>query len=167
MFIFAGVMLKELLEIESQIAQRLSQSHTTLSVSESCTGGMISHVITSIPGASEYYLGGVTSYAIKIKESVLGVPADVIESKGVVSDEVARAMAEGVKNLMHSTYSVATTGLAGPGGDERNPEGTVCIAVSSPNGTFSRKIRCLGTRTENIEAFTLHALQMLLDAILK
>lgn len=156
-------MLKELLEIESRIAQRLSQSHATLSAAESCTGGMISHVITSIPGASEYYLGSVTSYAVCIKKDVLGVPSDMIEKYGVVSEEVARAMAEGVKNLMHSTYSVATTGLAGPVGDDRNPEGTVCIAVSGPEGTFTRKIRCSGTRLENIEAFTCQALRLLLE----
>lgn len=158
-------MLKELIEIESKIAQRLSQSHTTLSAAESCTGGMISHVITSIPGASEYYLGSVTSYAVCIKKDVLGIPSDLIEKYGVVSEEVARAMAEGVRNLMHSTYSIATTGLAGPGGDDRNPEGTVCIAVSGPEGTFSRKIRCSGNRSENIEAFTLNALRMLLSIL--
>ena len=114
-------MLEKTLSLEKKIGEILSKSDTTLSAAESCTGGMISHVITSVPGASKYYLGSVTSYAIRIKEKVLGVPAEVIRSKGVVSSDVACAMAEGVKNLMQSTYAVATTGLAGPGGDEFNP----------------------------------------------
>ena len=107
----------------------------TLSAAESCTGGKISSLITSVPGASEYYLGSVTSYAIAIKEKVLGVPETTIKEYGVVSSEVAAAMAEGVRNLTGSTYSVSTTGLAGPGGDEHNPVGTVWIGIAGPNGT--------------------------------
>lgn len=158
-------MLEKTLSLEKKIGEILSKSNTTLSAAESCTGGMISHVITSVPGASKYYLGSVTSYAIRIKEKVLGVPAEVIRSKGVVSSEVACAMAEGVKNLMQSTYAVATTGLAGPGGDEFNPQGTVWIAVSGPQGTVSHKHIMNGERKENIELFTHAAIEMLYDYI--
>ncbi len=158
-------MEEELLEKERKVAMRLLELGATLSVAESCTGGMISHIVTSIPGSSAYYLGGVTSYAICIKEKVLGVPAEVIEEFGVVSTQVAEAMADGVRNLMGSTYSVATTGLAGPGGDDRNPEGTVCIAVSGPKGLLSRRYVKNGTRVQNISSFTSEALNLLLEYV--
>lgn len=133
----------------------------TISAAESCTGGKISSLLTSVPGASEYYLGSVTSYAVSVKENVLGVPPEVIEQFGVVSEEVARAMAEGVRRVTGSTYSVATTGLAGPGGDERNPVGTVCIGVAGPNGTTSLKRTYSNDRKRNIERFTSAALDAL------
>lgn len=157
--------MEELLNIEEKIASRLIELNATLSVAESCTGGMISHVVTCIPGSSAYYLGGVTSYAIRIKEQVLGVPSDIIEKYGVVSVQVASSMAEGVRELMGSTYSVATTGLAGPGGDEHNPEGTVCIAVSGPEGTVCKRFIKKGERMQNIHSFTLEALTMLLSVL--
>ncbi len=156
-------MEEELLEKERKVAARLLELGATLSVAESCTGGMISHIVTSIPGSSAYYLGGVTSYAICIKEKVLGVPSEVIEVNGVVSVQVAEAMADGVRNLFGSTYSVATTGLAGPGGDDRNPEGTVCIAVSGPKGLLGRRYVKNGTRARNIASFTSEALNLLLE----
>ena len=127
---------------------------------------MISHLITTIPGSSEYYLGSVTSYAIPIKEKVLGVPSETIETNGVVSSEVAAAMAEGVRRLSGSTYSVATTGLAGPGGDDRNPEGTVWIAVSGPHGTLTRRYQYHNDRKRNIERFAASALDLLRRYIL-
>ena len=101
--------------LENTVGRLLKQSGKTLSAAESCTGGEISHLITSIPGSSAYYLGSVTSYAVEVKEKVLGVPAETIEKNGVVSSEVAAAMADGVRRLTGSDYSVATTGLAGPG----------------------------------------------------
>ncbi|MGN1225686.1 MAG: CinA family protein [Candidatus Cryptobacteroides sp.] len=158
--------LEEVLTLQRQIADIILKRNSTLSVAESCTGGMISHIITSISGASAYYLGGVCSYAIAVKEKVLGLDPDTIKTKGVVSSEVAEGMAEGVKNLMGSTFSLATTGLAGPGGDEFNPEGTVWIAVSGPKGTISRKRIMQGDRAQNILSFTHEAL-LLLYAYLK
>lgn len=144
-----------------EIAGLLKSSGSTLSAAESCTGGKISQLITSIPGASEYYLGSVTSYAISVKEKVLGVPHNVIEENGVVSSQVAAAMAEGVLDKLGSTYSVSTTGLAGPGGDERNPEGTVWIGVSGPHGTITEKVNCHSDRRTNIELFASAALELL------
>lgn len=161
-------MKKNTLNIEQQIGELLKKSHSTLSVAESCTGGNISHRLTLVSGASKYYLGSVTSYAICIKEKVLGVDSKVIEKYGVVSNEVAQAMAEGVKSLMGSTYSVATTGLAGPGGDGANAEGTVCIAVSGPEETISaRYVFSNNERSKNIELFTEAALQLLYSYIIK
>ena len=155
--------ITETLSLQRKIADILLKSSSTLSVAESCTGGMISHIVTSISGASAYYLGAVCSYAIAIKEKVLGVAPEIIRQNGVVSREVAEAMAEGVRKLMGSTYSIATTGLAGPGGDEFNPEGTVWIAVSGPKGSISRKKIMQGDRAQNIVSFTHEALLLLYE----
>lgn len=147
--------------LQNAVGALLRGTGKTLSAAESCTGGMISSLITSVPGASEYYLGSVTSYAVAVKESVLGVRHDVVETYGVVSSEVAAAMAEGVRKLTGSTYSVATTGLAGPAGDERNPVGTVWIGVSGPHGTTTARRVYKNDRKRNIERFTSAALDEL------
>lgn len=147
--------------LQEEIAKLLCGSTETLSAAESCTGGKISELITGIPGVSSFYLGSVTSYAISVKEKVLGVNDATIEKYGVVSEEVAEEMARGVRSLAGSTYSVATTGLAGPGGDGMNPEGTVCIAVDGPLGSRSRRFQYKNDRKRNIERFAAAALDML------
>lgn len=152
--------------VQYRIAKILKAKSETLSAAESCTGGYISHLVTMVSGSSSYYLGSVTSYAIKIKERVLGVPAETIDKNGVVSSEVAAAMAEGVRALTGSTWSVATTGLA-EGGDERYPEGTVWIGVSGPNGTKTRIYHCDLGRKANIRRFARVALETLEDHITK
>lgn len=152
--------------VQYRIAEILKAKSETLSAAESCTGGYISHLVTMVSGSSSYYLGSVTSYAIKIKERVLGVPAETIDKNGVVSSEVAAAMAEGVRALTGSTWSVATTGLA-EGGDERYPEGTVWIGVSGPNGTKTRIYHCDIGRKANIRRFARVALETLEDYITK
>lgn len=152
--------------VQYRIAEILKAKSETLSAAESCTGGYISHLVTMVSGSSSYYLGSVTSYAIKIKERVLGVPAETIDKNGVVSSEVAAAMAEGVRALTGSTWSVATTGLA-EGGDERYPEGTVWIGVSGPNGTKTRIYHCDLGRKANIRRFARVALETLENYITK
>lgn len=147
-----------------RIARLLKGSGKTLSAAESCTGGEISHLITIVSGSSEYYLGSVTSYAIPIKERLLGVPAETVETFGVVSPEVAAAMAEGVRKATGSDYSVATTGLA-EGGDGHYPEGTVWMAVSGPSGTRTRLFSCNLGRRGNIRQFAKAALKFLADYI--
>lgn len=147
-----------------RIARLLKGSGKTLSAAESCTGGEISHLITTVSGSSEYYLGSVTSYAIPIKERLLGVPAETVETFGVVSPEVAAAMAEGVRKATGSDYSVATTGLA-EGGDGHYPEGTVWMAVSGPSGTRTRLFSCNLGRRGNIRQFAKAALKFLADYI--
>lgn len=147
--------------LESAIGAIFRGSGKTLSVAESCTGGKISSLITSVPGSSEYYLGSVTSYAIPIKEKILGVSEAVINEYGVVSSEVAAAMAEGVRKVTGSDYAVATTGLAGPGGDERNPVGTVWIGVAGPKGTKTVTKVYKNDRKRNIERFAAAALNEL------
>lgn len=146
---------------EKNIGQLLRGSGMTLSVAESCTGGRISHLITTVSGSSAYYLGSVTSYAVSVKTSVLGVDPRIVDENGVVSAEVASAMAEGVRKLTGSTFSVATTGLA-EGGDDHYPEGTVWIAVSGPEGTRTLLFQCnKHNRKRNIKAFTTAALDFL------
>ena len=153
--------------LESAIGAIFRGSGKTLSVAESCTGGKISSLITSVPGSSEYYLGSVTSYAIPIKEKILGVPEAVINEYGVVSSEVAAAMAEGVRKVTGSDYAVATTGLAGPGGDERNPVGTVWIGVAGPHGTKTVTKVYKNDRKRNIERFAAAALNELRLFVIK
>ena len=147
--------------LEKSIGKLLIQRGETLSAAESCTGGEIAHLITTVPGASAWFLGSVTSYAISVKEKVLGVDSKIIEDCGVVSSEVAAAMAEGVRKLTGSTWAVATTGLAGPSGDDRNPVGTVWVGVSGPLGTRTQKYRFNNDRKRNIERFAASALNLL------
>lgn len=147
--------------LESELGRILKEHGLTVSAAESCTGGEIAHLFTSVPGSSAYFLGSVTSYAISVKEKVLGVPAQTIEKYGVVSSEVAAAMAEGVRKLTGSDYSVSTTGLAGPGGDEFNPEGTVWVGVATPKGTKTIKYCYKNDRLRNIERFAASALNYL------
>ncbi|MCR5243514.1 MAG: CinA family nicotinamide mononucleotide deamidase-related protein [Bacteroidales bacterium] len=150
--------------LENAIGNILKKTGKTLSAAESCTGGEISHLLTTVPGSSSYYLGSVTSYAIPVKEKVLGVPASTIREHGVVSSEVAAAMAEGVRKLTGSDYSVATTGFAGPGGgDEHYPEGTVWVGVSTPKGTFTKMFQYHNDRKRNIQRFAASALHFLLQ----
>ncbi len=155
--------------LEHALAEILSAHGKTLSAAESCTGGEISHLITSVPGSSAYYIGSVTSYAIPVKEKVLGVSSTIIDSCGVVSSEVAAAMAKGVMQLMKSDYAVATTGLAGPGGgDGINPDGTVWIGVCSASGlSATQKFIYKGDRIRNIQRFAASALYTLLNLVKK
>ena len=147
--------------LEATIGRLLKASGKTLSIAESCTGGEISHLITSVPGASAYYLGSVTSYAVSVKECVLGVPVETVERFGAVSGEVAAAMAEGVRRVTGSDYAVSTTGLAGPDGDASNPVGTVWIGVAGPRGTKTAKRLFKNDRKRNIERFSASALDFL------
>ena len=152
--------------LENAVGALLRGTGRTISAAESCTGGEIAHLLTSVPGASEYFLGSVTSYAIPVKERVLSVPAALIAAHGVVSGEVASAMAEGVRALTGSTYSVATTGVAGPGNDGGIPAGTVWIGVSGPHGTVTVRKQYKNDRLRNIERFSAAALDTIRQYIL-
>ena len=148
-------------DLETAVGELLKASGKTLSAAESCTGGEIAHLITSVPGSSAYFLGSVTSYAVSVKEKVLGVSPAVIQEKGVVSSEVAAAMAEGVRRVTGSDYAVSTTGLAGPTGDAFNPVGTVWIGVAGPRGTRTVRYCYKNDRKRNIERFAASALNFL------
>lgn len=145
--------------LENCIGKMLKRHKKTLSTAESCTGGSIASHITSVPGSSDYFLGSVVSYANSVKEKVLGVPEEIIEKYGAVSEECVRAMAEGVRKITGSDFSVATSGIAGPGGgSETKPVGLVWISVSSERGTEAMKLNFNSDRKRNIERFTSSAL---------
>lgn len=133
----------------------------TISTAESCTGGNIAHIITSVAGSSEYFKGSVVSYATEVKINVLGVPAQTIGQYGVVSSEVAQAMAEGVRVLMDTDYAVATTGVAGPNASDGLPSGTIWVGVCSRTGCKTKLLNLNGTRAENIEQASRLALELL------
>ena len=147
--------------LEAVIGALLRGSGKTLSCAESCTGGMISHLITTVSGSSEYYLGSVTSYHPSVKAKVLGVDPRTIESEGIVSSAVAAEMARGVRALTGSTYSVATTGWADAYGDEREPAGTVWVGVDGPLGTRTARFNFRNDRKRNIERFAASAINEL------
>jgi nicotinamide-nucleotide amidase len=148
--------------LQECIGRLLAANGKTVSVAESCTGGRIAAMFTSIPGSSEYFLGSVTSYANSVKTGILGVPSEIIENYGAVSSECVAAMAEGVRRITGSDFSVATSGIAGPGGgSEAKPVGTVWIGVSSIKGTKTYLMKFNGDRKRNIERFAANALNLL------
>ena len=145
--------------LQEFIGRMLSAAGKTVSAAESCTGGTISALFTAVPGSSEYYLGSVTSYANSVKTGVLGVDPEIIEKYGAVSSECVAQMAEGVRRLTGSDFSVATSGIAGPGGgSDTKPVGLVWIGVSSQMGTETLKMVYNGDRKRNMERFAASAL---------
>lgn len=126
----------------------LSASGGTLAVAESCTGGLLGGAITSIPGSSRYFSGGVLAYSNRAKIALLGVSPELIAARGAVSREAALAMAEGVLSLFHADLAIAVTGVAGPGGGSRGkPAGTVWVAVVARDGDrYAHRFRFSGGR---------------------
>lgn len=154
--------------LENCIGRLLTRSGKTVSAAESCTGGTISALLTSVPGASGYYLGSVTSYANSVKNAVLGVPEEILARHGAVSSECVGAMAEGVRKLTGSDFSIATSGIAGPGGGSADkPVGLVWIGVSSQMSTETYRLVFRSDRKRNIERFASSALNILREKILK
>ena len=152
--------------LENCIGSLLKKAGKTVSAAESCTGGTIAALLTSMAGSSEYFLGSVTSYANSVKTGVLGVDPRIISSHGAVSSECVAAMAEGVRKLTGSDYSVATSGIAGPGGgSDEKPVGTVWIGVSSHMGTKTFRMVFKGDRKRNIERFAANALNKLREKL--
>ncbi len=155
--------------VESAVAKLLTERGATLAVAESCTGGSISARLTALAGASDYYLGGVTSYSNAAKTAMLGVAAADIERHGAVSETVARQMAEGALRRFDSDFAIATTGVAGPGGGTpEKPVGTVWMGlawrepgIETGVQTFARLMRFGELREQNIERAATHALNML------
>lgn len=144
------------------IGDMLRKNGKTVSCAESCTGGLIASLFTSEAGASDYFLGSITSYANSVKTGVLGVPAEIIAEHGAVSEECVRKMAEGVRRITGSDYAVATSGIAGPsGGSADKPVGLVWIGISSALGTTAFRLCLKGDRKRNIERFASNALNLL------
>jgi len=154
-------------DTDNKVAKLFRDSGLTLSVAESCSGGLIAKRITDIPGSSGYFLLGAITYSNDSKERVLGVPAELIEKYGAVSSEVALAMAEGVRRVSGSDIAIATTGIAGPGGGTpEKPVGTVFIAIDSRDGGKSFLHHFEGDRNTIRDATAETALQLLLDRAL-
>lgn len=150
------------------IGENLKKSGKSLSIAESCTGGFISHLITSVPGSSEYFNGSVIAYSNAIKSNILNVSQSSLMEHGAVSEQVARDMVQGVKKVFNTDYAVATTGIAGPdGGTAEKPVGTIWIAISGKNETIAKKYVFGDNRERNIIRSSQTALQMLRHLILK
>ncbi|HPO15993.1 MAG TPA: CinA family protein [Candidatus Hydrogenedentes bacterium] len=147
---------------EFSIVQRLTKVHRTVVTAESCSGGLIAHRITNIPGSSVCYRGGVVAYSNVLKEHLLGVARTSLESHGAVSETVAREMAEGARVRLDADWAVAVTGIAGPsGGTAEKPVGLVWMAVAGAEETCVKRFVFEGTR-ESIKAQTAeNALAML------
>ncbi len=160
-----GLSAEELHEeaAEDALIRQIAQIGATVACAESCTGGNIAHLITTVPGASAFFLGGVVAYSNEVKKRVLGVqPAD-LEKYGAVSEPVALQMAQGVRRLTGAQWAVATTGVAGPdGGTPQKPVGTVWIAVAGPQGARAEKFLFSPTRQRNIGRASVQALLLLL-----
>jgi len=145
--------------LQEVIGKLLIEKEASISSAESCTGGNIARLITSIPGSSAYFKGSVIAYSNEIKERILNVNADDILKYGAVSEQVVEQMASGVKKLLNTDYAIATSGIAGPdGGTEEKPVGTVWIAVAGPNGVYSKKFVFSHDRDINIRRSTSMAL---------
>jgi len=137
-------------EIAARVGKLLAERGWTLGVAESCTGGLIGHCITNVPGSSEFFVGGVVAYANKVKRDLLGVPEDVLTRHGAVSGEVALAMAESVRDLLGADAGLSITGIAGPsGGTPAKPVGTTFIAVATPLGQEVRRHLWSSDRLDN------------------
>ena len=154
--------------IERTVFDMLLDKSMTFASAESCTGGKIAHVITLIPGSSDVFKGTAVTYATPMKTKVLGVPAEMIEKHGVVSQQVVESMAIGVRNLMEADFGVATTGVAGPsGGTEENPVGTVWIGVASPSSVVSKRFNFGKDRENVINRATIAAYEMLRQELIR
>ena len=151
--------------VARRVLESLAGRGETLATAESLTGGLLAARLTDVPGASRSFVGGVVSYATRIKVSVLDVPAHVVERHGVISEECAVAMAEGVRARLDVTWGLATTGVAGPDSQEGRPVGTVWVAVAGPDGTEARELALGGERAAIREA-TCDAVLARLDACL-
>lgn len=149
--------------LQQVVGELLRKKGMTISTAESCTGGLVASLLTSVPGASDYFLGSVVSYAYSVKENVLGVSPDIIGGYGAVSPECAAAMADGVRRLTGSDFAVSTTGNAGPAASENKDVGLVWVGISSEYGTQTMDFHFHNDRIRNRERFAASAL----DAVRK
>lgn len=136
--------------LEVIVGRLLEQCEMTLAAAESCTGGLVSHRITNVPGSSAYYNGSVTAYSNEIKEAVLRVRRDTLIQYGAVSEQVALEMARGVRDVLRADIGLAVTGIAGPGGGTpEKPVGLVYVALAAPDGEWVERRMWNGNRAEN------------------
>jgi nicotinamide-nucleotide amidase len=154
-------------KLEEIVGRLLKEKKATMGTAESCTGGYIAHLLTTIPGSSEYFRGSVVAYANDIKQSLLGVAEESLAMHGAVSEVVAREMAQGVQRVLGVDYAIAVTGIAGPGGGTpEKPVGTTWIAIATPIGLISAHHPFGDNRERNIRRTALQALNLLRKALI-
>lgn len=153
--------------IEEVLGKLLLEKGLTISTAESCTGGNVAHLLTSVPGSSAWYMGSTVTYSYKSKSDILGVSVDLINKCGAVSEEVVLAMVESVKKKFGTDCAIATSGIAGPGGGTpEKPVGTVWIGIALPGRIFAKKVILGDNRLRTIQVASETALNMLRKAIL-
>jgi PncC family amidohydrolase len=149
------------------VGRLLEQRQMTLAVAESCTGGLVSHRITNVPGSSAYYRGSVTAYSNEVKEVVLSVQHHTLIQYGAVSEQTALEMARGVRDLLRADVGLAVTGIAGPGGGTpEKPVGLVYVGLAAPDGEWVERCMWDGNRIEN-KAYSAEAVLDLLHSYLR
>ena len=156
--------------LEEKVGELLRNKGMRLTVAESCTGGLVGHRVTNIPGSSDYYLGSVTAYAYEVKESLLGVKHETLQKFGAVSRETVIEMAAGVRRALSGGFplenviGVSISGIAGPGGGlPEKPVGTVWVGLSAADGDWAWRFLWHGDRIQNKEDSAQAALQLVLD----
>ena len=158
-------MKQEVLKVIKKVHKIFKKKGLTLSVAESCTGGLISHYITTLSGASAFFVAGIVSYSKEAKKNILGVSYKTLQHYGVVSEETAREMAEKVRLLTKTDYSISTTGNLGPDVLEGKEQGLIYIAASREGKTISRRLKLTGDREANKEEAALTALRLLIELV--
>jgi PncC family amidohydrolase len=148
--------------LEVVVGRLLKRRGVTLAVAESCTGGLVGHRVTNVPGSSAYYEGSITAYSYDVKELILHVRHDTLYHYGAVSEQTVREMARGVRRAFHADIGLAVTGIAGPGGGmPGKPVGLVYVALSAPDGEWVEQRLWNGDRWENKERSAEAALDLL------
>ncbi len=156
-------MADPLVELAGRVLEACTTRGLTLATAESCTGGMVSHLLTEVPGSSASLRGGIVAYSDAVKRDLLGVPADVLAAHGAVSAQVALAMAEGARARLRCDLGVSVTGVAGPdGGTPAKPVGLAYIAVAGPGGSEVERHLWPGERSANKRASAEAALALVL-----
>lgn len=155
-------------KLENLVGKELIKNKIKITVAESCTGGLLSHLLTNVPGSSEYYLGGIIAYSYEAKERLLGVNYNTLFRYGAVSYETVIEMADGVRKILSNDFPIANTvgiaisGIAGPGGGlPGKPVGLVWIGLSANEGNFAWRYQWNGSREENKAQSAHQALQLL------
>lgn len=151
-------------ELEAVIGEKLRARGLRIAVAESCTGGLVGHRLTNVAGSSTYYMGSVTAYAYEAKVRLLGVSWETLEAHGAVSPETVTEMARGVRRALAADVGLAVSGIAGPGGGTpEKPVGLVWMAVSAPEGAWTRNFNFQGGRLEVKEQAAEEALKLSID----
>ena len=155
------------MSLEKEVGALLHQKGLTLGVVESASGGLISHLITNVPGSSDYYKGSVTAYSNEVKIKVVGVKEETLDQYGAVSPEVAKEMAQGGRKILGVDICLADSGIAGPAGaTPEKPVGLFFIGLSHKGGTFSRKHNFKGDREQNKQSAAEAALSWLKEYLM-